>query len=84
MARKKIEKYDQAMLKKALQRAAKSSNVAEGWGKDIENMVLAAVAAWIKDKGVVTQGDIKREALAKLKSLSPEMAFAFEQQDNIM
>ncbi len=58
--------------------------VPEGWAKQIAEQVARATDAWICDKEIVTEADLQRIVCKQLDKLSPDIAYAYRNNDKII
>ena len=84
MARKSKKityEYSASGVKQSILRNARSLGMPEGWAKQI---VSKQTDAWIADKEIVTEDDLRREVIKELEELSPDLAYAYQNHDKII
>ena len=87
MARKKTKisyEYSSCGVKQSIIRNARSIGLPEGWAKQIATRVAKETDAWIADKEIVTEDDLRRQIIKGLKELSPDLAYAYQNHDKII
>ena len=84
MKKRVYYEYSSQAIKKHILAYAKSQNVPENWAKQIAERVAKATDAWIDNKDIVTEDDLRRIIYKELKVLSPDIAFAYKNRDKII
>jgi 2-phosphoglycerate kinase len=87
MARKSKKityEYSASGVKQSILRNARSLGMPEGWAKQIADRVSKQTDAWIADKEIVTEDDLRREVIKELEELSPDLAYAYQNHDKII
>jgi hypothetical protein len=85
MARKRISyEYSSDGVRQSILRHARSLKIAPGWAKQIADRVAKTTDAWIQDKEIVTEDDLRKKIIEELKTLSPDLAFAYQNHDKII
>ena len=85
LKKKKITyEYSSRGVKESILRNARSIGAPEGWAKQIATRVAKETDAWIADKEIVTESDLRRQIIKELKSLSPDLAYAYQNHDKII
>lgn len=84
-AKKKITyEYSSDSIKQSILRNAKSAKVAPGWAKQIAERVAKEVDAWIADKEIITEADLRKKIISELEKLNPDIAYAYKNHDKII
>ncbi|MDR3297937.1 MAG: hypothetical protein LBT19_00965 [Candidatus Nomurabacteria bacterium] len=81
---KKPHNYSSQALKKEILIHARSLRLAPKWAETIAEKTATAVEAWIRDREIVTEADIRRTAHKTLKKLHPDLAFVYKNYDKII
>ena len=76
--------YSRDALKKEILEHARSLHLAPKWAETIAEKTAKNVDAWIKNRGIVTETDLRRVAHQTLKKLSPDIAFVYKNYDKII
>jgi 2-phosphoglycerate kinase len=85
MARKRISyEYSSEGIRQHVLRVAKSVRVPEGWAEQIAERVVKRTDDWIKDKDMVTEGDLRKIIGKELDKIAPDIAFAYKNHDKII
>lgn len=85
LKKKKITyEYSASGVEQSILRNAKSIGLPEGWAKQIAKRVSKETDAWIADKEIVTESDLRRQIVKELKDLSPDLAYAYQNHDKII
>ena len=85
LKKKKITyEYSASGVEQSILRNAKSIGLPEGWAKQIAKRVSKEADAWIADKEIVTESDLRRQIVKELKELSPDLAYAYQNHDKII
>lgn len=83
--RKKITyEYSTAGIKRSILQNAKSLRLPEAWAQQIANRVAKNIDAWIADKEIVTEADLRRQLVKELEPLNADIAFAYRNHDKII
>ncbi len=83
--RKRVSyEYDREGIKQHVMRTAKSAGVPEGWAAQIAERVAKRTDAWIRDKDLVTEGDLRKVIAKELDKIAPDIAFAYKNHDKII
>ena len=84
MKKRVYYEYSSGDIKEHVLAHAKSQNMPENWAKQIADRVAKATDAWIEDKSIVTDDDLRRVIYKELRILSPDLAFAYRNRDKII
>ena len=84
MKKKITYEYSSNGVKESVLRNAKSIGLPEGWAKQIATRVAKDTDAWIADKEIVTESDLRRQIIKELKELSSDLAYAYQNHDKII
>ena len=76
--------YSRQDLEQSILMIAQSLRTPEKWAQVIATSTADAVDDWIGDRGIITEADIQRVAGLKLQELSPDIAFVYQNYDNII
>lgn len=83
--KKKISyEYSSKGIQANILRHARSQNVPENWAKQIAERVSKATDAWIANKDIVTEDDLRKVILREIQVLEPNLAFAYRNHDKII
>ena len=63
---------------------ARGLQIPEGWAAQIAEQVARATDAWIRDKDMITEEDLERMVCKQLDKLSPDIAYAYRNNDKII
>ena len=81
---KKTYAYSSSAFKKEIFKNAKSLGIAEKWAETIASQATQHVDSWIKNRGIVTEDDLRRIAYKKLKELNPDIAYIYKNRGKIL
>lgn len=84
MKKKITYEYSSSGIKESVLRNARSIGLPEGWAKQIATRVAKETDAWIADKEIVTESDLRRQIIKVLKQLNPDLAYAYQNHDKII
>ncbi len=84
MKKRVYYEYSTDDIKKHILAYAKSQNMPENWAKQIADRVAKATDTWIENKDIVTDDDLRRIIYKELRTLSPDLAFAYKNRDKII
>jgi len=84
MKKKITYEYSSSGIKESVLRNARSIGLPEGWAKQIATRVAKETDAWIADKEIATESDLRRQIIKVLKQLSPDLAYAYQNHDKII
>jgi hypothetical protein len=87
MLRKKkkiVYEYSRRGVKESILRHARSTKVAPGWAEQIAERVASDVDAWIADKDIVTENDLRKKIIKELDVLCPDIAYVYKNHDKII
>ena len=85
LKKKKITyEYSSSDVKNSILRNARSIGLPEGWAKQIAARVAKQIDAWIADKEIVTESDLRRQIAKELKELNPDLDYAYKNHDKII
>lgn len=85
LKKKKVTyEYSSSDIKQSILRNAKSLGLPEGWAKQIATRVAKETDAWIADKEIVTESDLRRQIVKELKKLNADLAYAYQNHDKII
>lgn len=84
MKKKIIYEYSSRGIQQNVLRYARSQNVPENWAKQIAERVSKVTDAWIADKDMVTEDDLRKIIYKEIKVLDPDLAFAYQNHDKII
>ena len=76
--------YASKSLRQAVLADARALGIAEKWAETIANKTVDHVNKWIKNRGAVTESDIRRVAYKKLQELNPDIAYIYKNRDKIL
>lgn len=76
--------YSRSQLETSILETARTLKTPEKWAQTIASRTADSVDAWIEGRGIVTESDIRRIAARKLRELSPDIAFVYQNYDNII
>lgn len=83
--RKKVSyEYNRDGIKQSVLRASKSARIEEGWAQQIAERAAKATDAWIADKDVVTEADLRKVIIKELEEVAPDVAFAYKNHGKII
>lgn len=83
MKRKSYE-YSHDGVRESIITHARGLQIPEGWAAQIADQVAKATDAWIRDKEMVTEDDLRRVVCQHLDKLSPDIAYAYRNNDKII
>lgn len=81
---KKPYTYSHDKIKQEILLHARSLRLAPKWAETIAEKTATDVDKWIKDRGTVTEDDIRRIAHQTLKKFHPDLAFVYKNYDKII
>ncbi len=76
--------YSSDGIKQSILRNARGIGLPDGWAKQIAKRVASDVDKWIEDKEIVTENDLRKQLIAELKDLCPDLAYAYQNHDKII
>lgn len=76
--------FDEAHLRRSLEKACYTVGTPEGSAEDIVGRVIKSVNKWLNDKPEVTQDDIRRKASETLERYCPEAGYLYKHQKSIL
>ena len=80
----KAYEYSHKGIVQNIIREANALSISEGVSKKIAERVAKKTDAWIKNKGTVTESDLRRVISKELEVISPDLAFAYRNHDKII
>ena len=86
MAKRKKITYDYSSegIKRSILANARSLKIPDGWAKQIADRVAKETDAWIANKEIVTEYDLRKKIIKELDKLEPNLAFAYKNHDKII
>lgn len=76
--------YSRDGVRNSILTQARGLKIQEGWAAQIAEQVARATDAWIQDKEMVTEADLQRVICRQLDKLSPDIAYAYRNNDKII
>ena len=84
MSQRSPRQYSRVQLESEILSLARSLGTPDKWANIIALRTADAVDEWIGDRDAVTDSDIRRVATQKLQELNPDIAFVYQNYDNII
>ena len=76
--------YSSEGVRQSILRHAKSLRMPDGWAEQIAQRVAKACDAWIEDKDIVTEDDLRLFICKELEGISPDLAYSYHNHDKII
>lgn len=81
---KKQYDYSSDAIKQSILRHARSIKMSPGWAEQIADKVVKKTDAWIADKELVTENDLRQKIIKEIEPLSADLAYAYKNHDKII